>query len=78
MSGEPRGLATDSALVRLVREALSIVARHASASRVVVSLDYLDDEELLNVRDYGIGFSTTCTEGPTESGGCVVSGVVPG
>ena len=69
VSGEPRGMAADPELIRVVQEALSNVARHAGASRVAVSLDYLDDEVLLDVHDDGVGFSPACTEGPTEAGG---------
>lgn len=43
-------------LLRAAQEALSNVARHARASRVVVTLSSLDDRVLLDVRDDGCGF----------------------
>ena len=69
VSGEPRALTADPELIRVVQEALSNVARHSSAGKVAVSLDYLDDEVLVDVHDDGVGFSVDCTEGPTEAGG---------
>ena len=69
VSGEARALVADPELVRVVQEALSNVARHAGAARVAVSLDYLDDEVLIDIHDDGVGFAPACTEGPTEHGG---------
>jgi signal transduction histidine kinase len=47
------------ALVRSARGALANVVEHAGATRVVVSLTYLPDEVLLDVRDDGRGFEPT-------------------
>ena len=69
VSGDPRLTVADAELIRVVQEALSNVARHASAHRVTVSLDYLDLEVLLDIHDDGVGFNPTCTEGPTDTGG---------
>jgi signal transduction histidine kinase len=58
-TGEPMSLTPDVelTLLRAVQEALANVARHASASRVVVSLSYLGDTVTLDVDDDGNGFA---------------------
>ena len=57
VTGEPVALgpAVEAALFRVTQEALTNVARHAQASRAVVTLSYLDDVVLLDVRDDGRG-----------------------
>lgn len=45
------------ALFRTAQESLTNVARHAAAGRVGVTLSYLDDTVLLDVRDDGSGFA---------------------
>jgi signal transduction histidine kinase len=47
---------TELALLRTTQESLANVARHAGASRVVVSLSYLGDTVTLDVDDDGSGF----------------------
>ena len=56
--GEPRALLPEAevALLRSAQEALSNVKKHASAARVMVTLTYLDDVVVLDVRDDGAGF----------------------
>jgi signal transduction histidine kinase len=44
-------------LLRVAQEALTNVSRHASASRVAVTLSYMDDVVTLDVRDDGVGFA---------------------
>ena len=44
------------ALLRTAQEALANVAKHASASRVGLTLSYMDDVVTLDVRDDGVGF----------------------
>ncbi|MEU7477729.1 sensor histidine kinase [Lentzea sp. NPDC042327] len=44
------------ALLRTAQEALANVAKHASASRVGLTLSYMEDVVTLDVRDDGIGF----------------------
>lgn len=58
-TGEPRPLLPDCevALFRVAQEALANVAKHASASTVVLTLSYMDDVVVLDVRDDGAGFS---------------------
>jgi len=48
---------TELALLRTTQEALANVARHASATRVIVSLSYLGDTVTLDVDDDGVGFN---------------------
>ncbi|WP_394622266.1 sensor histidine kinase [Lentzea sp. JNUCC 0626] len=47
------------ALLRTAQEALSNVAKHASASRVGLTLSYMEDVVTLDVRDDGVGFDLT-------------------
>ncbi|WP_157036239.1 sensor histidine kinase [Streptomonospora alba] len=51
----PLSPAIEVALYRMAQEALTNVAKHAEASRVGVTLSYLDDVVLLDVRDDGRG-----------------------
>ncbi|NKE61784.1 sensor histidine kinase [Lentzea sp. PSKA42] len=44
------------ALLRTAQEALTNVAKHASASRVGLTLSYMEDVVTLDVRDDGVGF----------------------
>lgn len=57
-TGEPRPMLADLevALFRVAQEALNNVAKHARASRVGLTLSYMDDVVLLDVRDDGVGF----------------------
>lgn len=47
---------TEFALLRTAQEALANVARHAAATRVGLTLSYMDEEVVLDVRDDGRGF----------------------
>jgi signal transduction histidine kinase len=57
-TGEPRPLLaeTEITLFRVAQEALANVAKHAGAAKVAVTLSYLEDEVMLDVRDNGSGF----------------------
>jgi signal transduction histidine kinase len=44
------------ALLRAAQEALANVARHAHASRVGLTVSYMENEVALDVRDDGVGF----------------------
>jgi signal transduction histidine kinase len=66
VTGSPTRLAAglEIVLFRVAQEALSNVAKHARAARVGVTLSYLDDVVLLDVRDDGAGFEAdTAGEG---------------
>ena len=58
ISGEPRNLGpeVDETMLRVAQEALANVRKHARATRVALTLTYLDDAVLLDVRDDGVGF----------------------
>jgi signal transduction histidine kinase len=58
-TGRPIPLLVDLevTLFRVAQEALTNVAKHARASKVGVTLSYMDDVALLDVRDDGIGFA---------------------
>jgi signal transduction histidine kinase len=47
---------TEAAVFRVAQEALSNVAKHAHASKVHLTLTYLDDTLILDVADDGTGF----------------------
>ena len=57
-TGEPAALGADAeaALLRVAQEALANIARHASATRVGITLSYMDDIAALDIRDDGVGF----------------------
>ena len=54
-------------LLRVAQEALANVAKHAGASRVGLTLSYMDDVVTLDVRDDGVGFRVPA-DGPGASG----------
>ena len=58
VTGQRRTLPTDQevVLLRVVQEALTNVDKHAAASRVGVTLSYVEDAVILDVRDNGVGF----------------------
>ncbi|MFI5954026.1 sensor histidine kinase [Cryptosporangium sp. NPDC051539] len=58
VTGGVRVLPTDQevVLLRVVQEALTNVTKHAAATRVGVTLTYLEDAVMLDVRDDGVGF----------------------
>ncbi|MFC1416207.1 sensor histidine kinase [Streptacidiphilus cavernicola] len=53
----PVGPDVEAALFRVAQEALANVAKHARASKVHLTLSYLDDMLLLDVADDGVGFA---------------------
>jgi signal transduction histidine kinase len=71
-TGDARPLHTDVevALLRAAQEALTNVAKHAQASRVGLTLSYMEDLVTLDVRDDGVGFEpeTKRVNGSADSG----------
>ncbi|MFC0533770.1 sensor histidine kinase [Phytohabitans kaempferiae] len=55
-TARPMSRETEFALLRTAQEALANVAKHAHATRVGVTLSYLEHEVALDVRDDGRGF----------------------
>jgi signal transduction histidine kinase len=55
-------------LLRTGQEALANVAKHANATRVGLTLSYMEDEVALDVRDDGVGFDPTSLT-PSGDGG---------
>ena len=55
-------------LLRAVQEALANVRKHASASRLAVTLSYMGDEVVLDVQDNGIGVGAAATDPLLSSG----------
>ncbi|WP_459751320.1 sensor histidine kinase [Streptomyces sennicomposti] len=62
-------------LLRIAQEALSNAARHARAARVGVTLSYLGDEVILDIRDDGAGFDPAAVPARTRAGGFGLAGM---
>ncbi|NNN32561.1 sensor histidine kinase [Streptomyces sp. S3(2020)] len=62
-------------LLRIVQEALSNAARHARATRVGVTLSFLGDEVILDIRDDGRGFDPLAVPARTSAGGFGLDGM---
>ncbi|MFI5799809.1 sensor histidine kinase [Streptomyces sp. NPDC051677] len=64
-------------LLRVAQEALSNASRHAGATRVGVTLSYLGDEVILDIRDDGVGFAPDAvrTRPRTRTGGFGLDGM---
>jgi signal transduction histidine kinase len=80
-TGSARPLPPDAelALLRTAQEALANVAKHAQASRVGLTLSYMDHEVALDVRDDGRGFDPAqdgdrSVNGTADSGGAAGGG----
>lgn len=67
-TGDPRPMHTEveAALLRTAQESLTNVAKHAHASRVGLTLSYMEDLVTLDVRDDGVGFDPAAPR-PTGS-----------
>ncbi|MFD7259149.1 sensor histidine kinase [Streptomyces sp. NPDC059874] len=72
---EPLHDEIEATLLRIAQEALSNTARHARATRVGVTLSYMDDEVTLDVRDDGRGFDPLTLPPRTASGGFGLGGM---
>ncbi|GAQ54276.1 sensor histidine kinase [Streptomyces acidiscabies] len=62
-------------LLRITQEALSNAARHARASRLGVTLSFLTDEVILDIRDDGRGFDPLALPERTRTGGFGLDGM---
>jgi signal transduction histidine kinase len=70
VTGDPVRLhpEVEAAVVRIVQESLTNVAKHAAATRVGVTLTYDEEHLLLDVRDDGVGFDPASSPGPESFG----------
>jgi signal transduction histidine kinase len=70
-TGTPRSLLPEieATLLRTAQEALTNVARHASAHRVALTLSYMEDLVTLDVRDDGAGFDPAAPPEQAYEGG---------
>lgn len=57
------------ALFRVAQETLANIAKHAGASRVRLTISYLEDTVMLDVHDDGVGFTTTDHDVPPPADG---------
>ncbi|MFH8338287.1 sensor histidine kinase [Streptomyces sp. AM6-12] len=62
-------------LLRIAQEALSNAARHARAGRLGVTLTFLGDEVILDIRDDGTGFDPAAVPARTRAGGFGLAGM---
>jgi signal transduction histidine kinase len=62
-------------LLRITQEALANVAKHAAATRVGVTLSFMDSEVTLDVRDDGKGFDPLSLPARTHTGGFGLDGM---
>ncbi|MGW1502230.1 sensor histidine kinase [Streptomyces mirabilis] len=62
-------------LLRIVQEALSNAARHAHPTRLGVTLSFLGDEVILDIRDDGQGFDPLALPERTRAGGFGLDGM---
>jgi signal transduction histidine kinase len=62
-------------LLWVAQEALANVAKHASASRVGITLSYMEDVVSLDIRDDGVGFHPDQRSAPSGTGGFGLTGM---
>lgn len=72
---EPLHEEIEATLLRITQEALSNTARHAAATRLGVTLSYMDGEVTLDVRDDGQGFDPLAPTRRSGSGGFGLDGM---
>lgn len=72
---EPLHDEVSATLLRIAQEALSNAARHAAAGRVGVTLTFLGDEVILDIRDDGRGFDPRALPERTRTGGFGLDGM---
>ncbi len=68
ITGAPNSLApvVEATLLRAAQEALANVRKHARASRVALTLSYIADVVMLDVRDDGVGFNPETLRKPYQ------------
>jgi signal transduction histidine kinase len=68
-TGVPMPPEAEVALLRTAQEALANISHHAEASRVWMTLSYLEHQVALDVGDDGRGFDPSAPVSPKENGG---------
>lgn len=68
------GPEVESAVYRITQEALTNVAKHSGATRVLLSLQVQGDKLVATVRDDGSGFSVADADTESDRGGTAVTG----
>ena len=76
-TGEPRPMLAEIevTLFRVAQEALANVAKHAGATKVGLTLSYVDDAVMLDVRDDGVGFVLAASSTGVDGSGFGLSGM---
>ncbi|MEV2256430.1 sensor histidine kinase [Streptomyces sp. NPDC050147] len=74
-TAEPLHEEIEATLLRIVQEALSNASRHAAATRLGVTLSYMEGEVTLDVRDDGRGFDPLTPVRRSGSGGFGLDGM---
>ncbi|MGW7096393.1 sensor histidine kinase [Streptomyces sp. NPDC054874] len=74
-SDEPLHEEVGATLLRIAAEALSNTARHAKATRVGVTLSYMGETVVLDVRDDGHGFNPSALPEPDTASGFGLKGM---
>lgn len=69
VTGSPRRLPpeTEVTLLRVAQEALANIRKHAAASRVVLTLSYMEDRVTLDAQDDGVGFGPGTSRNGSDS-----------
>ena len=79
VSGDPQPLAAPAeiALLRAAQEGTANIRKHARAEDIVLTLSYMDDRVILDVRDDGRGFDPSTPDGlrADASGGLGLRGL---
>jgi signal transduction histidine kinase len=77
VTGTPQHLHGEisATVLRITQEALANVAKHAAATRVGVTLSFMDSEVTLDVRDDGKGFDPMSLPTRTQTGGFGLDGM---
>jgi signal transduction histidine kinase len=77
VTGTPRALApqADAALLRAAQEGLANIRRHAGATEVVLTLSYVGDRVILDIRDDGRGFDPAMTVTAQDGTGLGLGGM---
>ncbi|AJT65949.1 sensor histidine kinase [Streptomyces chattanoogensis] len=74
-TAEPLHHEVEATLLRIAQEGLANARRHAGASRVGVTLSYMDSEVTLDIRDDGRGFDPAAVPPRRHTGGFGLGGM---